>query len=339
MNILATYPRRNAGSPSKPNIINQQAKPSMINQQAKPSMTKHHDLITAVDGIRGTVTFEAPLRDLTTLRIGGPADALVVPEDIEDVSRLVAQAYIAQVPLFVLGGTNLLIQDGGIRGIVVSLSKLATMEVEGDQTTVVHAGAGVRLPTLLGYVGSQSLAGLEWAAGIPGTVGGAVVMNAGTHLGEMKDCLQAIQLVNSEGRVVVYPASTLAFSYRHTNVPEGIVVGAWLQLTHSAKAKVESTTKSYLQYRKNTQPLSQPNAGSVFKNPPKTSAGQLIEEAGLKGLRIGDAQISSKHANFIINLGNARATDAILLIKKIQQDVFHRTGTMLEVEWKIVGEG
>ncbi|MCH7615830.1 MAG: UDP-N-acetylenolpyruvoylglucosamine reductase, partial [Nitrospinae bacterium] len=107
----------------------------------------------------------------------------------------------------------------------------------------------------------------------------------------------------------------------------------------SAKAKVESTTKSYLQYRKNTQPLSQPNAGSVFKNPPKTSAGQLIEEAGLKGLRIGDAQISSKHANFIINLGNARATDAILLIKKIQQDVFHRTGTMLEVEWKIVGEG
>ena len=330
MNILATYPLRNAGSPSKPN---------MINQQAKPSMTKHQALIAAVNGIRGPVTFDAPLQDLTTLRIGGPADALVVPEDIEDVSRLVSQAHTAQVPLFVLGGTNVLIRDGGIRGIVVSLSKLTTIDVEGDQSTVVFAGAGMRMPTLLGYAGSQSLGGLEWAAGIPGTVGGAVVMNAGTHLGEMKDCLEAIQIVNPEGRVVVYPASALAFSYRHANVPEGIVVGAWLHLTRSAKAKVESTTKSYLQYRKNTQPLSQPNAGSVFKNPPKTSAGQLIEEAGLKGLRIGEAQISPKHANFIINLGNARATDAILLIKKIQQDVFHRTGLMLEVEWKIVGEG
>ena len=302
-------------------------------------MTKHQDLIAAVDGMRGTVTFDAPLQELTTLRIGGPADALVVPEDIEDVSRVVLQASIAKVPLYVLGGTNVLIRDGGIRGVVVSLSKLTTIDLEGDQSTVVFAGAGVRMPTLLGYAGGQSLAGLEWAAGIPGTVGGAVVMNAGTHLGEMKDCLEAIQLVNPEGRVVVYPASTLAFSYRHANVPEGIVVGAWLQLTRSAKAKVESTTKSYLQYRKNTQPLLDPNAGSVFKNPPKTSAGQLIEEAGLKGLRIGDAQISSKHANFIINLGNARATDAILLIKKIQQDVFHRTGIMLEVEWKIVGEG
>lgn len=307
--------------------------------QAKPCMTKHQDLMTAVEGIRGSVTFDAPLRDLTTLRIGGPADALVVPEDIEDVCRLVSQAHTAQVPLFVLGGTNVLIRDGGIRGIVVSLSKLTTMVVEEDQPAVVFAGAGVRLPTLLGFVGSQSLGGLEWAAGIPGTVGGAVVMNAGTHLGEMKDCLQAIQLVNQEGQVEVYPASSLAFSYRHATVPEGIVVGAWLQLNPSVQAKVESATKSYLQYRKNTQPLTQPNAGSVFKNPPKTSAGQLIEEAGLKGLRIGDAQVSSKHANFIVNIGNARATDAILLIKKIQQDVFHRTGLMLELEWKIVGEG
>lgn len=307
--------------------------------QPKPSMTKHQDLLAAVEGIRGPVTFDAPLRDLTTLRIGGPADALVVPEDNEDISRLVSQAHTAQVPLFVLGGTNLLIRDGGIRGIVVSLAKLTTMAIEGEQGTVVYAGAGVRMPTLLGYAGSHSLSGLEWAAGIPGTVGGAVVMNAGTHLGEMKDCLQAIQLVNPEGQVMVYPASTLAFSYRYATVPEGVVVGAWLQLTRSAQAKVETATKTYLQYRKNTQPLTKPNAGSVFKNPPKVSAGKLIEDAGLKGLRIGDAQVSPKHGNFIVNIGNARATDAILLIKKIQQDVFHRTGIMLELEWKIVGEG
>lgn len=339
MNILATYAVENAGSPSKPGMTNQQATPGMINQQAKPSMIKHQDLIAAVEGIHGAITFNASLRDLTTLRIGGPADVLVVPQDIQDVSRLVVQAYARKVPLVVLGGTNILIRDSGVRGIVVSLSKLTTMQVEGDESAVVFAAAGVRMPTLLGYAGSQGLTGLEWAAGIPGTVGGAVVMNAGTHLGEMKDCLQAIQIVDVEGRVVVYPASALAFSYRHANVPEGVVVGAWLQLAPSAKAKVESTTKSYLQYRKNTQPLSQPNAGSVFKNPPKTSAGQLIEEAGLKGLKIGDAQVSTKHANFIINLGHARSTDAILLIKKIQQDVFHRTGIMLELEWKILGEG
>jgi len=302
-------------------------------------MSNHDELLEAVKGIRGTVAFDAPLRDLTTLRIGGPADSLVVPEDTDDLCRLVAQAQAVQVPLFVLGGTNVLIRDGGIRGIVVSLSKLTNMVLEGDSANVIFAGAGVRLPTLLGWAGSQSLSGLEWAAGIPGTVGGAVVMNAGTHLGEMKDCLQAIQHVTLEGEVVVHQASTLGFSYRQTKVPEGIVVGAWLRLTRSAQAKVESTTKSYLRYRKNTQPLTQPNAGSVFKNPPNTSAGRLIEEAGLKGLRIGDAQVSFKHANFIVNLGKARATDAILLIKKIQQDVFQRTGIMLEVEWKIVGEG
>ena len=301
-------------------------------------MMIHQDLMTAVDGIRGTVTLQAPLRDFTTLRIGGPADALVVPEDIDDVSRLVAQAHTADVPLCVLGGTNVLIRDRGIRGIVVSLSKLSALLVEGDQTTVVFAEAGVRLPTLLGFAKSYSLTGLEWAVGIPGTVGGAVVMNAGTHLGEMNDCLQAIQLVNPEGRVEVYPASTLSCSYRQANVPEGIVVGAWLHLTRFANATVESATKAYLQYRKQTQPLSQPNAGSVFKNPPNRSAGQLIEEAGLKGMRIGDAQISSKHANFIVNIGQARATDTLLLIHKIQQEVFNRTGFILELEWKIVGE-
>ena len=314
--------------------------PSSIHGEslAKSGMTKHQDLIAAMDGIQGFVTFDAPLRELTTLRVGGPADALVAPKDINDTCQLMAQAHQAQVPLCVLGGTNVLIQDGGIRGIVVSLSNLNTIAVEGEDSTIVYAGGGVRMPTLLGFVGSQSLTGLEWAAGIPGTVGGVVVMNAGTRLGEMKDCLKAIQLISPEGRVVVYPASALAFSYRQANVPEGIVVGARLQLARSEQIKVQSTTKSYLQYRKNTQPLTQPNSGSVFKNPEKVSAGKLIEEAGLKGLKIGDAQVSPKHANFIVNLGNARATDIILLIKKIQQDVFHRTGLMLELEWKIIGE-
>ena len=294
------------------------------------------DLPAAVAGLRGEVKFNVSLRDLTSLRIGGPADALVVPEDVQDLCRLVKQARSAHVPLFVLGGTTLLIREGGLRGIVVSLSKFNAIQKEGTQ--VLYAEAGVRMPTLLGHVISCSLSGLEWAAGIPGTVGGAVIMNAGTHLGEMKDCLQAIRLVDPKGRVVKCSASSISFTYRRGVVPAGIVVGAWFSLTPAPKPKIESTTKSYLRYRKATQPLTRPNAGSVFKNPPHTSAGKLIEEAGLKGARVGDAQVSHKHANFIINVGQARATDVVVLIKKIQQTVFQQTGVTLELEWKIVGD-
>lgn len=292
---------------------------------------------TVLSGVRGAVTFDAPLAELTSLRIGGPADALVVPEDVPDVCRIVRQASTARLPLMVLGGTNLLVKDGGVRGLVLSLSKLAAVTREDER--IVFAEAGVRLPTLLGYAVSQSLSGLEWAVGIPGTLGGAVVMNAGTKLGSMQSCVDAVQMVTPEGHVRTCAAADLAFSYRRVDLPEGVVVGARLRLTPASQKHLEASTKAYLQYRKHSQPLSQPNAGSVFKNPPGTTAGRVIEEAGLKGYRVGDAQVSAKHANFIVNLGRARATDVLLLIKKIQQDVFHRTGVTLELEWKVVGEG
>lgn len=292
---------------------------------------------TVLSGVRGAVTFDAPLAELTSLRIGGPADALVVPEDVPDVCRIVRQASTARLPLMVLGGTNLLVKDGGVRGLVLSLSKLAAVTREDER--IVFAEAGVRLPTLLGYAVSQSLSGLEWAVGIPGTLGGAVVMNAGTKLGSMQSCVDAVQMVTPEGHVRTCAAADLAFSYRRVDLPEGVVVGARLRLTPASQKHLEASTKAYLQYRKHSQPLSQPNAGSVFKNPSGTTAGRVIEEAGLKGYRVGDAQVSAKHANFIVNLGRARATDVLLLIKKIQQDVFHRTGVTLELEWKVVGEG
>lgn len=291
---------------------------------------------TVLAGVRGEVTFDAPLAELTSLRIGGPADVLIVPEDVSDVRRIVRQASTARLPLMVLGGTNLLVKDGGVRGLVLSLSKLAAVTREDER--IVCAEAGVRLPTLLGYAVSQSLSGLEWAVGIPGTLGGAVVMNAGTRLGDMHSCLDAVQMVTPEGHVRTCAASDLAFSYRRVDLPEGVVVGARLRLTPASQKHLEAGTKAYLQYRKHTQPLSQPNAGSVFKNPPGTTAGRVIEEAGLKGYRVGDAQVSAKHANFIVNLGRARAADVLRLIKKIQRDVLHRTGVTLELEWKVVGE-
>jgi len=300
------------------------------------TVSNHHDLRTALSGIRGEIVFDAPLAELTSLRIGGPADAFVSPEDIHDVCRIVRQAHAAQVPIMVLGGTNLLVRDGGIRGMVLSLSRMAAIEKEDDE--LVFAEAGVRMPTLLGFAVHHALSGLEWAAGIPGTVGGAVVMNAGTKLGEMQNCLHAVQLVDPEGRVRTYSAADLSFAYRSVNLPEGIVVGAWLRLTPASGETIESRTKSYLQYRKRSQPLSQPNAGSVFKNPQGTTAGRLIEDAGLKGYRVGDAQVSTKHANFIVNLGRARSTDVLRLIETIRQTVLSRTGIRLELEWKVVGE-
>ncbi len=302
----------------------------------KKSQFDRQTLLQVLEGVGGEISFHAPLGASTSLRIGGPADALVVPADIDDVRMLVRQAKIGKVPLFVMGGTNILIRDGGIRGIVIQLTRLNRIRLElGD---VLYAQAGVRMPTLLGQAIRRSLSGLEWAAGIPGTVGGGVVTNAGTKLGEMSDVLTAIEIVDDRGAVRRVDASELSFAYRYARVPKRVIVGAWFQLLHATKAQIESQTKGYLRYRKDTQPLTLPNAGSIFKNPLGTSAGALIEATGLKGMQVGDAQISPKHGNFIVNTGNACAHDVIRLIQKVRRAVSARTGVRLQLELKVVGE-
>jgi UDP-N-acetylmuramate dehydrogenase len=294
------------------------------------------DLRAVVAGLRGEVKFHAPLADYTSFRIGGPADVLVLPADVEDLRRLVVQARAAKAPIFVLGGTNLLVRDKGIRGVVVNLSRLNAIKDEPGH--VVYAEGGVGMPTLMKHAISRSLSGLEWAAGIPGTVAGCVVMNAGTRLGEMKDCLKAVRIVDRKGSVVDVPASAVRFSYRRAILPRGIVVGAWLQLKPGSREKIESVVKEYLRHRKETQPLALPSAGCVFKNPPHDSAGRLIESVGLKGATVGDAQVSGKHANFVVNVGRASAEDVIALIKQVGRTVEERTGVTLELELKIVGQ-
>lgn len=293
-------------------------------------------LRAALEGFRGECRFDEPLSAWTSLKIGGPADALVIPADLEDLRLLVRQASGVGLPVTVLGGTNVLVRDGGIRGIVVLLMKLAQIRYEPPAT--VYAQAGLRMPLLLQYTVNRSLSGLEWAAGIPGTVGGGVAMNAGTRLGEMKDVLHAIEVLDVHGDVTIYPASAIPFEYRRAQLPAGIVVGAWFRLRSSTKREIEAMTKEYLHYRKATQPLAFPNAGSVFRNPYPESAGSLIERAGLKGLRIGDAQISSQHANFIVNVGQARASEVIQLIQHVRHRVFQQFGVTLHLELKVVGE-
>jgi len=294
------------------------------------------DVRAAVAGLRGTVSFQAPLRDYTSFKIGGPADVLVEPADIEEVCLVVQQARSRKVPFFVLGGTNLLVRDGGIRGIVISLARLRGIREEPG--AILYAEGGVGMPTVIGYAIRHSLAGLEWAAGIPGTIAGCVVMNAGTKLGEMKNSIKAVRMVNMKGQVVDMPAAQMGFEYRRALLPRGIVVGVWVQLQQGLRSEIERTVKDYLHYRRDTQPLALPSAGCVFKNPPSDSAGRLIEVAGLKGTRVGDAEVSVKHGNFIVNRGHACASDVIALIGKVRSAIRRRTGVRLDLELKIVGK-
>lgn len=255
---------------------------------------------------------------------------------MENLVQLVTQAHAQKVPIFVLGGTNLLVRDKGIRGVVVSLAKLRAIRVEPG--SVVYAEGGVGMPTLIGYAIRRSLAGLEWAAGIPGTVAGCVVMNAGTRLGEMKDAVKAVRIVTPTGTLIDCPAHDIEFSYRRAKLPAGIVAGVWLQLKPGVRSDLEKVVKDYLRYRRDTQPLTLPSAGCVFKNPPNDSAGRVVEAVGLKGARVGDAEVSEKHANFIVNRGGASAKDVLSLIRKVKGHVSRKTGVKLELELKLVGQ-
>ena len=299
-------------------------------------MQAQRRLESAVAGVRGVVRFNAPLREYTSFHIGGPADVLVEPDDVEDVVCLAKQAHEQKLPIFVLGGTNILVRDKGIRGVVVSLAKLRAIKEEPG--FVLYAEGGVGMPTLIGHAIRRSLAGLEWAAGIPGTVAGCVVMNAGTRLGEMKDSVKAVRIVSSKGALVDYPAEAIEFRYRRASLLPGVVVGVWLQLAPGVRADIEKVVKDYLHYRRDTQPLTLPSAGCVFKNPLNDSAGRVVEAAGLKGTSVGDAQVSTKHANFIVNQGHASAADVLSLIKKVRTRIAQKTGIKLELELKIVGE-
>lgn len=290
---------------------------------------------TALAGVSGVVRFHEPMRLHTSFRIGGPADAYVEPADEADLCRVMAQARTAKVPVFVLGGTNLLVRDGGIRGIVVRLTRLDRITEHESGRLYVEGGVG--MPRLLTYALRHQLAGLEFAAGIPGTLAGSVVMNAGTRAGEMRDVVERVRMVTPAGEVREVPAEDVGFAYRQTRLPRGIVAGAWLRLRVGRTAGSEAVVKEALRRRKETQPLALPNAGCVFKNPGGEPAGLLIEAAGLKGAQVGGAQVSTLHANFIVNRSRATARDVLSLIRKVGRAVEQHAGVTLQLEVKIVG--
>jgi UDP-N-acetylmuramate dehydrogenase len=276
-----------------------------------------------------------PMSRHTTMKAGGEADLLVVPQDIEELRRIVLAAHRTGLPVMVLGGSNLIVQDGGITGVVVKLSRLNHIRLMGSNR--IEAEAGVLLPRLARAAARAGLSGLEFTIGIPGTVGGSIVMNAGTREGELAPRIESVTLMRPDGELLTLGREELRFRYRHAELPQGCVVSAQFALQPAPPAQIDATMTRMLGVRNATQPLHAPSAGCVFKNPQGDSAGRLIEAAGLKGYRIGDAQVSERHANFIVNRGHARANDILMLIRHVGRQVERQFGVTLELEVKIVG--
>ena len=292
-------------------------------------------------GITCEVRPGEPMSRHTSLRIGGPAELMVFPEGLEELGRVMALSHGKGIPLFVLGrGTNLLVMDGGIPGIVVNLRKLDWMELQrgASNTAQVHAGAGASLARLAGYCAERGLSGLEFTAGIPGTVGGAVAMNAGTQEAEMKDVLTSVTLVGRDGTISSMDAGALKMCYRRSELPHGSAVAeASFALISWPKEEVKERMAANLRRRKATQPDKVRSAGSTFKNPPGYSAWKLIDMAGLRGKTVGRAQVSRMHTNFLINLGGATARDFKALMELVISTVQEKLNITLEPEIKIVG--
>ena len=293
--------------------------------------------------VSGKVLFDEPMSRYTSIGVGGIADAVVWPERSEELSRIIHFLWQFQIPFIPIGnGTNLIVKDGGYKGTVISMLGLNSISLveRGPEQVLLHAGAGVTLSEIVLLSEKRSLSGMEFCAGIPGSVGGAVKMNAGAWGNEIKDVVETIELMIISGEILDSKKDNLKFAYRNLDISEGtIIVGASFLLARGIEEQIHARINEILGKRKNKHPLEYRNAGSIFKNPNGgIPAGRIIDELGLKGVQIGSARISEKHGNFIVNLGNAKASDIIALIDMIKTKVNKERGIMLQTEVMIVGE-
>lgn len=287
----------------------------------------------------GRVRAGEPMKKYTSWRIGGPSEIFVEPSGREDLKLVVSYAHRHDLPFTLIGaGTNLLVSDQGIRGIVVKIGKGLDAITTGQDGIVAEAGA--KLARVAAAAREAGLGGFEFSAGIPGVVGGALAMNAGANGSSIGDLVREVSLLSLEGEFFYRTGEEMGFGYRTSILQRepSIVVAVTFACRRRDKSEIEKEMEQFLRRRKATQPLHYPSAGSIFKNPPGDSAGRLIEAAGLKGLRIGDAQVSDLHANFIINLGAASARDVLALIDKIKEKVLGYCGVELKLEVKIIGD-
>lgn len=297
------------------------------------------------------VEFDEPMSRHTSFRIGGPADALVKPSSEAQLKAILQWTRQTQTPYLVIGaGTNLLVRDGGIRGLVIHLGGMAARITWAAQERQVHVRAGAAIPTrrICRLSLHNGWKGINFALGIPGTLGGAILMNAGTSHGSMADVLEAITMMTPAGEKLQLTGESFDARYRSLGLPDdviapeggsGILLAGQLHLTVGDRAVIREEARELMKQRVRHQPGWEPSAGCFFKNPSvDRPAGRLIDEAGLKGKRIGDAQVSHRHANFIVNMGRARAEDVLALAAEVQEQVQIQSGVMLTPEVRIVGE-
>ena len=282
---------------------------------------------------------DEPMSNHTTFKIGGPADFFLMPETEEQLRRVIEVSKRNNLSVFIMGnGSNLLVGDKGIRGIVISLyKKMDKIEVNGEK---IYASCGAVLSRVSSAALNAELTGFEFASGIPGTVGGGIFMNAGAYGIEMKDIVESVRYMDENGEVLEAGAQLCEFGYRKSifSSKNYIVLGATFKLQKGNKTEISEKISDFTQRRVSKQPIEKPSAGSVFKRPEGYFAGTLIEDAGLKGFSVGGAEVSKKHAGFIINKGGATAKDVLDLIKHIQTVVYEKNGVMLETEVRTVGE-
>ena len=281
---------------------------------------------------------DEPMKKHTTFRIGGPADIFITPEDESQFLAAVRLCRQEGMPYYILGnGSNLLVSDSGYRGAVIETEKaLSRLEADGE---TLKAGAGILLSALAKEALRLSLTGLESASGIPGTLGGGVVMNAGAYGFELKDVLESVRLLDREGNVRTVPAGELKLGYRYSTIPEtgSIVLEAALRLKKGDPEAIRARMEELAAQRKGKQPLEYPSAGSTFKRPEGYFAGKLIDDAGLRGFQVGGAQVSEKHCGFVINRGDATAEDVMELCRQVQEKVFQKFGVRMDMEIRKLG--
>jgi UDP-N-acetylmuramate dehydrogenase len=294
--------------------------------------------------VKGKIAFDAPMAKYTSLGVGGRADALVFPQDEEDLRDILQFAKERAIAYYILGnGTNVVVRDRGLRGIVISLCRgFRRVRIIGqkDEEVLIDAEAGVNLKNLVRFTRERNLTGLETFTGIPGTVGGALAMNAGAFGSEMRDVVKSVTMMQGTGSVMIKERRKLRFSYRNLVLPKGsIILRGILGVTEGRGGEVVAKLEDFRRLRFQSQPWNMPTAGSIFKNPKGTPAGQLIDELGLKGHRIGNARVSEKHGNFIVNEGDATAAEVLALMAFIRDEVYEKRGIRLTPEVHIIGEG
>lgn len=300
-------------------------------------MSSYSKLFAFCKEIECEYSTEALLRDYTSFKIGGEADVMIFPDNISKLSSIVSFIKKENLPSLVLGkGSNMLVYDGGFRGVVINTCKLDEIKLVDDKTIVCQCG--VSLSKLCRFALDNSLTGLEFAFGIPGTAGGAAYMNAGAYGGEMKDVLVSCEHILADGSFASFSGEELKLSYRHSAYSDSdfIILSLTIKLSKGNPAEIKAKMDELMAKRRDKQPLEYPSAGSTFKRPEGYFAGALIEQCNLKGYTVGGAQVSEKHAGFVVNKGGATAADVISVIEHCQKTVLNKTGVLLEPEVKII---